>query len=204
MPRKTKRKTLRARRDKQPAMHLDFEKNAKHFAEEISDLGDRLSVHIDGIFGTGRGHEGRGGRRDTFGPLGPLVSSIVGLVFLLLALSALDIMNASAGIPFVRTLSSYLYSNLHWAFSIFLLFGYAEYFSKRQRKAYAFISPLVNAAGLVIMLYIAIWSLGMTGIASENNSISSLSNLIFPNLWNIFWIAAALGYVAVFSRAEED
>jgi len=173
-----------------------MDKRGKEFAEEMEDFGKRFGIYME--------YKGKKWEREwktwwfkTFGFIGPLIGSIFGIICVAVGIFVLNLINLPLGSGFISQVSNFLFTNIHWFFAVFLFFGYSDYFSKRYRKNYWMVSPIISSIGIVIVVWISIWALNLINTYVNSTLITSLSNFLYVNLWGIFVVFLILGYAVV-------
>jgi len=196
--RKPKKKVRRYRKKEE-----DFgdwvEKRSKEFAEEMEDIGKRFGIQIEREAKKWEKEESEWWFRN-FGFIGPLIGSIFGLVFIVFGIWILNLINVPLRSGFISTISSFIFTNLHWFFAAFIFFGYSNYLSKRLPKTYWIISPFIKGVGAVFIIWISVWLLNIINIYADNSVIAHVSNFLYLNLWEIFILFLVLGYVIIFAK----
>lgn len=167
-----------------------LEKNAKDFAEEMEALAEKFSERFEG-----RGHEDWGFR--VFGLVGPLIGSVFGTLFLLVFAWFVSLVNAWLGIGLFYSVSSFVRSNIHWFFGLFIFFGYSDYFSRRYRKSYWTVSPFVNGVTVFFVVWMAVFALNAINRHAGSLLIAGLSNFLYSNIFTIMFAFMALGYILI-------
>jgi hypothetical protein len=170
-----------------------LEKNAEDFAEEISALADKIGIKLDEK--PIRKHEDWGFR--VFGFVGPLIASVFGMVVIMIFAWLAMFTGIVSGMGFFSTFSRFLSSNIYWFFALFLFLGYSDYFSKRFKKTYWVVSPLVSGIGFLFVIWIAIWTLNTINVYTNTVFVGFLSNLLYSNMVNILFIFIILDYVLI-------
>lgn len=168
-----------------------MEKQGKEFGEEVEGLVDRFSEHV-------REREERRERKERrFGTLSliwPIVWSIFTIVFLAFCVLILNFINASLKSYFIFQLSSFILENLYIFFAFSIFFSYARQFRRRSRSMYRIISPLVDALGIVFLVWILIFVIDLTNFYVGSGFLDSIGNFLRVNFAGIFILFLALGY----------
>lgn len=166
-------------------------KQGKDFGEEVAELGEKFE-------GDRRQSEERWERKEwrfgTFGLIWPVVGSVFTLVVLALCIWVLDFINLSLKSYFIFQVSSFLLGNLYLFFAFSLFLGYARYFRRRARRVYWLISPIVNALGVVFLVWISIFMLNLANFYVGSSFIELIANFLRLNFAGIFLVFLALGY----------
>lgn len=173
-----------------------MDKVGREFGEEMEDLGERFGRHMER-------RSKRWERRwknwwfRTFDVIGPIIKSVFGIVFVVFGILMLNLINLPFGSDFIAAVSSFLFTNLHWFFAAFLIFGYSDYFSEKYPRTYWIISPIANSIGVIIVVWISIWMLNLINTSVGSSVIAAISNFLHANLLAIFVLSLMLGYVVV-------
>jgi amino acid transporter len=174
-----------------------MEQRGVEFGEEMRDLGERF----------GRRMEGRAKKKEpeyngwwfgTFGWIGPIFRSIFGIVCIAILILIINFVNWPLQSGFFSDVSTFLYSNLHWLFAIFLFSGYNDFLAKRYHKVYWMISPVMVGICLVIVIWIFAWLVNMVNNYVHSNFIFFVTGILTSNLWLMFFLFVVFFYVIVF------
>jgi len=202
-PRKAKRKPVKHAEMREEMFPRYMEQRTREFGEEVGTLGEKFGKHMEqrgrefGKHMERKGKECEGWWNRTFGFVGPFLSGIMGLIFLVIVIWILNIVNLPFGNVFISNVSSFLFSNLAIFFAFFLFFSYTSYISRRYRKAYIPVSPIVVAIGITICFWLIMWAINLVNISLANASLTSISLFIQYNLLGIFLAFLFLGYLVL-------
>ncbi len=197
---KRKRKPKKYTRKKKEKDFGDWiEQKSKEFAEEMEGIGKRFSVQLEREAKKWEKEESEWWFR-TFGFMGPIIGSVFGLVFILFGVWILNFINLPLKNSFITAISSFIFTNIHWFFAIFIFFGYSTYLSKKLPKTYWIISPFIQIVGAIFIIWISIWFLNIINVYANNNVIAHISNFLYLNLWEIFLFLLILGYFIIFTK----
>ncbi len=191
-PRKTKRKPVK-RAEVAPR---SFDQGIEEFGKEAGKLGERFGKHMER-----RGKEWESSWNRTLGVTAPFFSSVIGLIVLAIVLWLLNVVNLPLGSVFISGVYSFVLSNLSLFFAFFLFFSYTSYFSKKFKRAYMPISPIVVSVGITIGFWILMWAITIVNASINSVYLSSISLFIQYNLFGIFILFLALGYLVLFIKA---
>lgn len=190
--RKTKRKPVK-RAEVAPR---SFDRGMEEFREEAGKLGERFGKHMER-----KGKEWESSWNRTLGVTAPFFSSVIGLIVLAIVLWLLNVVNLPLRSVFVTSVYSFVLSNLALFFAFFLFFSYTSYFSNKFKRAYMPISPIVVAVGITIGFWILMWAIILVNASINSVYLSSISLFIQYNLFGIFILFLALGYLVLFIKA---
>lgn len=173
-----------------------FEKGVEQFSEEIEILAKKFEEKVD---------HGTTWFQKTFGLIGPFVSSIFGLIIITVGIMLLGWVFQFTDIVLFSNLHNFLIANLGSLFVLLLFFSYMSYISKVYRKTYKNISPIIIAAGIVIVFWLLSETLMIINISSGMKWLMDISILINRNLVFIFWLLVIILYIEqIVSKAYRD
>ncbi len=192
-------KTRRSKR--KPAKRAEmaprsFDRGMEEFGDEMGKLGERFGRHMER-----KGKEWESSWNRTLGVTGPFFSSIFALICLAVVLWIFNLVNLPLGSVFLTNVYGFVVSNLALFFAFFLFFSYTSYFSKRFRRAYVPISPIVVAIGVTIGFWILMSVINLINISFVNAYLTSIALFIQYNLLGIFIVFLLLGYLVLFIKA---
>jgi len=187
MPKRSKRKLKT-----QKKFERTIEQRLKDFAEEVEDLAERFDFHIEK---KSKKLESRW--FSTLGFLWPLIGSVFGLLFLAFGIWLLNWVNFSLQNIFISTITNFLFINIHWFFTAFLLFGYGDYLSRRFTQEYWTISPIFVSMRVYFAVWFSVWILKLVNLYAENEIIRGVSNFLSLYIWGISVLFLVLGYIGI-------
>lgn len=169
-----------------------FEERAEDFGEEVSRIGERFGreAEIHGKRFEKKAHS-------TLGFIWPLISSILGIIVFVIAIWLLGFVAEKTGIGLLPGIRQFLLANLGLFFTLFIVFGYAEYFSKEYRKAYRPLSPIVKALGAAVVVWIVASIIIISGASIELPFIQDIAVYALGKLFWIFAFFAIVGYLVL-------
>ncbi|MEM0492723.1 MAG: PspC domain-containing protein [Candidatus Thermoplasmatota archaeon] len=154
-----------------------LDKRVEDFTEEIKVIGEKLGDRIEREVERIDKKAERIGRRyldwydRTFGVTGPIFISIICLVALLLIIQIIGMIHN----PIFSDLSNFLSHYILWLFIFILFFSFSSYLSRRYSRRARWVSPVLSAIGLFIVLWLLIKILN---IIENRLNVSFLSVII--------------------------
>lgn len=127
----------------------DLDERFEDFEDELEDFTERFTVKMEDV-----GREAERRYRYTFGILGPLLWSLLGLLFLSVMIWGLYEVGALLDTPVNENIADFLSDHLALLFGLLLLFNYWSYFSSKRPRYLKYFSPVMTAAGLVVLLWV--------------------------------------------------
>lgn len=173
-----------------------FDRGMEEFGDEAGKLGERFGRHMER-----KGKEWESAWNRTLGVTGPFFSSIFALICLAVVLWIFNLVNLPLGSVFLTNVYGFVVSNLALFFAFFLFFSYTSYLSKRFRRAYIPISPIVVAIGVTIGFWILMSAINLINISFANAYLNTIALFIQYNLLGIFIVFLLLGYLVLFIKA---
>jgi len=125
---------------------------------------------------------------------GPLISGIFGWLFFVFGVWVLRFMNFYIKNNILSGIHLFFLANLGLFFLIFLFFSYTSYFSRNCKKAYLLFSPILNALGFIIGVWVVLRIIGIIGIYENISTIYTIAFYMEKNLFWIFWFVILFGY----------
>ena len=183
----------RRKKSREKTFEEILEKNGEHFAEEIKALLKSAGIDVEERYK--KKHEEMGFR--VFGIVGPLIGSIVSVIFLALFAWILNFINLGLSIYLIASVTSFITSNMHWLFALFLFFGYSDYFSRRNKKTFWIVAPFVGSIVMLFVLWISIWALDTINLSANSIFLAYLSNSLYSNMIPIAFAFIVLDYVII-------
>ncbi len=180
----TKKKIIKNTSGKKTLKHnrVRFESEVNSLGRKFEKTADRKCKKIKCWLG------------DTLGWAGPLISGIFGLLFLVLGVWLLGFMNLQVKNNIISGIHSFFLANLGLFFLIFLFFSYTSYFSRNHKRVYRPLSPIINALGFVIGVWVVLRIIGIIGIYENISSFYTIAFYMEKNLFWIFWFVILFGY----------
>lgn len=168
-------------------------------AENLDDFGEKFSEGV--------GEKAKSLRRDyeewwfrVFGVMGPFVRSLLALIWLFGTVLALNIMNVGLQSRLVRIISNFLYDNSPTLFVLFLFFSFSEYVRIKYFKFFWTVSPAVNSVSATFIFWLIASFLDISNVYLMNETVSSISKLLYNNLGQIFLLFLIVGYFVLLVR----
>jgi len=134
---------------------------------------------------------------NTFGPVAPLIQSLVNIAIVGIIAILIDMFNAILVSQFVTNLSIFIMDSIPIFLAIFLFFNYIKYFYHKAPNNRHLLRPLEVAAGVTVIFWLFAWVLLLAHQSAEIGFFQQVSNWIFPNLWNLFFIVLILAYLGI-------
>jgi phage shock protein C len=136
----------------------------------------------------------------SFRGAGPLLKAFIGFVFILLVVEMLNALSDDS--TFADRFGDFLADNLLLIFLILLLAAYSGYFSRRYRREYSILSPLVAAIIITFILWVVANVMDLLGRSQGVSAMETMSDLLFSILYIIFLLVLLIGYIGVVMRVD--
>jgi len=190
MPRKKREKRGSAK---------SFEQRMEDFGEEVGNIGEKFGRRAECF-----GEDMERGWHSAFGFIGPLISSIFGIILLAIGVWILGFVASKIEFSFLLAIKGFLQDNLGLFFLLMLFFNYAEYFSKVSRRAYKPFSPIIKAAGFVVVVWILANLVLVSGSSIGIPVLPGLANFALRRLFWVFGFFVILGYIILLVARKEE
>lgn len=184
------------------AIKKEAKRASKSFLSFIEQRIEDISDDLQEISGKIEKKEKEQEKRqfNLLGFLWPVISAGLGILCLLFVVILLNIININLESYFIAALAALFYNNLYLFFSVSLFFGYADYIRLHFSKIYWLVEPIINALGVVAVLWIFITALNLANPYAANNFLMILANVIYLILDRVFLLFLVLGYMALLIR----
>jgi len=169
-----------------------LEKNAENFAEELEALAEKIGIKFEGHK---ERHDDWGFR--VFGFVAPLLGSVFGALFLLFFAWMINLINTGLGISLFSSIYLFVRNNIYLFFGLFIFFGYSDYFSKRYKKTFWTVSPIINGVGLLFAIWISIFVLNVISNYYNSVFLCNVSNILYSNMLGLYFVFILLGYILI-------
>jgi len=193
-----KRKTKARARPGEDSWEESFEKGMEDFGEEMGRLGENIGKKFGREFGRDfecRTHKMKWWCWSPLGLIGPFFGSIVCTVFVAVFFWIILAIAGFIGVGFLEIISLFLMQNLAIFFLLFLFLGYKDYFAKFYPEAFWPISPVLNAFGATIVLWLLVDTIKAANLSLDNAVLGSLLSFAEGKLLWAFIILVVFGYL---------
>ena len=163
-----------------------FEEKIDNFAEELGHMGEEFGKKAEA-----KGKEIEKSWHNTFGFISPLIASIFGIIIFVIGIWVLRFLSVETSIGFLSALSDFILINLGLFFLLFILFGYADFFSNHYKKAFMPFSPIVKAAGITLFVWIL-----ANAVLIANPGLGIFSGMAEYIIERISWLFIFFAFIA--------
>jgi phage shock protein C len=136
----------------------------------------------------------------SFKGVGPLLKALIGFSIILLVVEVLKAFSNDS--TFAGRFGNFLTDNLLLIFLILLLTAYSGYSSRRYKREYSIISPLIAATIITFMLWVVANLMDLLASSHNVDQLEIMSDLLFSILYIIFLLVLLIGYIGVIMRAD--